>query len=249
MKTKLLAVFSFVLFVASSVLLCYGSPLRFLPLSGVKGQSRLLDCYSHYQPRTSCITNPYPTVVDVRSAKGLLVRSIRTDSRGRFRVQLRPGAYILIPRLKRRDGIHSDTTHPVRIVVAQSTLTRVTLTSYSPRFFSEYASGQILITFRDNVSEDDAQRLIESYGLVWLSHFSREFSCWVGVLAGTPADYIASLKSSEIVAWADQRGWVNDPTVPHLLVQFNTRATQQTARQLIASFPDLRLDAINVGPK
>jgi hypothetical protein len=82
-----------------------------------------------------------------------------------------------------------------------------------------------------------------------MSEFPHAFAYWVKVVSGTPTNYIASLEASDLVGWAKQRGKSDgEPGASYLLVQFTTRATQETAQQLIASFPGLQLDAFLVAP-
>jgi hypothetical protein len=112
------------------------------------------------------------------------------------------------------------------------------------------AAGEIIVGFQDTVSEAQANALVQSYDLVWLSEFPHDFAYWVKVVSGAPADYIPSLESSDVVGWAKQRGKSDgEPGVSYLLVQFNNRATQETAQQLIASLPGLQLDSFLVAPK
>jgi hypothetical protein len=111
-------------------------------------------------------------------------------------------------------------------------------------------AGEIIVGFQDTVSEAQANALMQSFDLVWVSEFSHSFAYWVKVLSGTPADYIPRLEASDIVRWAQQRGKPDGETgASYLLVQFTTAATQETAQKLITTFPGLQLDSIVLAPK
>ena len=114
----------------------------------------------------------------------------------------------------------------------------------------DYVPGDVIVGFYDNVTEDEASTLIESYGLSWESHFPNIFSFWVKVLTGSPEDYIDDLESSDIVLWADYRGNPQgEPGAKYILVQFNIKATNQTAHELIDSFSNLEVSSSNYVPK
>lgn len=53
-----------------------------------------------------------------------------------------------------------------------------------------YVPGDVIVGFHDNVSEEEANALVESYGLTWESHFPTMFSYWVEVLSGSPRDFM-----------------------------------------------------------
>jgi len=121
-----------------------------------------------------------------------------------------------------------------------------------------YVPGDVIVGFHDNVSEEEANALIESYNLVWESHFPKMFSYWVKVSSGYPEyfiydfidDFIHDLEASDIVLWAKVRGNPEgEPGADYILVQFNTSATQETAQELINSFEGLDVSSIVVASK
>lgn len=117
-----------------------------------------------------------------------------------------------------------------------------------------YVPGDVIVGFHDNVSEEEANALIESYNLVWESHFPKMFSYWVKVSSGYPEyfidDFIYDLEASDIVLWAKVRGNPEgEPGANYILVQFNTSATQETAQELINSFEGLEVSSILTAPK
>jgi len=115
---------------------------------------------------------------------------------------------------------------------------------------NDYVSGEVIVGFNDEVTEEEVDNLIKSYNLSWESHFPTMFSYWVKVLSGSPADHIAKLESSDIVFWADSRGNPNgEPGCQYILVQFNSTATVATAKQLIDSFEDLEITSLNMASK
>ena len=108
----------------------------------------------------------------------------------------------------------------------------------------DYKPGEVIVGFHDNVTEDQACALIKSYGLSFEGEFEKTFSFWVKVLKGSPKDYIDDLESSDIVSWAKWSGNPHgEPGAKYIEVQFNTRATYQTARKLIDSFKDLEVSS------
>jgi hypothetical protein len=116
----------------------------------------------------------------------------------------------------------------------------------------EYLPGDVIVGFNDNVTEEEANLFFESYNLEWESHFPKMFSIW--------ADYKPELKDMEgynvrnnlsqeivekdkednranyIVLWAEARG-------DRILIQFNTRATEETADELLSSFEGLETES------
>ena len=107
----------------------------------------------------------------------------------------------------------------------------------------DFAAGQVLVVFNENVSEDESKNLIASQGLTFISSTPKMLNYWVKVLDGHPTDYIDSIESSDIVLWAKYRGnSQGNPETEYLLVQFNLKATQQTAQDLINSFDNLEID-------
>lgn len=114
----------------------------------------------------------------------------------------------------------------------------------------DYVPGDVIVGFYDNVTEDEATALVESYGLSWESNFPKMFSFWVKVLAGSPEYYIDDLESSDIVLLADYRGNPKgEPGAKYILVQFNIKAANQTAHQLIDSFDNLEVSSSDYGLK
>ncbi|MDQ1254060.1 MAG: hypothetical protein QG646_3280 [Euryarchaeota archaeon] len=115
---------------------------------------------------------------------------------------------------------------------------------------NDYVSGDVLVGFFDEVTEEEVDNLIKSYNLSWESHFPTMFAYWVKVLSGAPADHIAKLESSDIVYWAESRGYSDgEAGCRYILVQFNSTATVATASQLIDSFENLEITSLNVAPK
>lgn len=114
----------------------------------------------------------------------------------------------------------------------------------------DFAPGEIIITFYDKVTEEEARALVKSHSLIWESHFPRLFRFWVKVLIGSPEDYIDDLESSNIVLWANHRGNPQgEPGAKYILVQFNIRATNETAHELIESFAGLKVSSSHYGLK
>jgi len=69
----------------------------------------------------------YPTSIDIRTASGHQVKTVRTDARGRFQVQLRPGKYVLTPRTTSR----AHATRPVQVNVRPAKYDSVVVRSYT----------------------------------------------------------------------------------------------------------------------
>ena len=114
----------------------------------------------------------------------------------------------------------------------------------------DYAPGEIIVGFYDTVTESEADYLVKSYNLIWVSQFPDMFAYWVKVLDGDPAYYISRLEESNIVLWAEVRGNPQgEPGATYILVQFNMNATEETAKQLINSLGGLEISSIVVFPK
>jgi len=105
--------------------------------TGVRGRSVVRACDSL---TSVCTTNPYPTTIQVRTPKGVLVTRIRTGPQGRFRASLRPGQYTLIPKTNVTTNspeaiVTSAYADPVHIVVPRSGFTTVRInyrTTFNP---------------------------------------------------------------------------------------------------------------------
>jgi hypothetical protein len=115
---------------------------------------------------------------------------------------------------------------------------------------SSYVAGDVIVGFREDVTEEQANAMFASYGLGWESHFSRLFAYWVEVMSGDPAAYVAELNRSPIVLWAKRRGNPHGtPGANYIIVMFSTRATDESAQALIDSFPGLRVTSTLSGPR
>jgi hypothetical protein len=111
-------------------------------------------------------------------------------------------------------------------------------------------AGEVIVGIRADVSLEQANSWMQSYGLIWVPSFPTTFGCWVKVLSGSPGEYIPVLEASDLVSWAKQRGKPGgEPGVAYIMVQFNELATQDTAQQLINSIPGLQVDSFVVAPK
>lgn len=113
-----------------------------------------------------------------------------------------------------------------------------------------YVLGEILVGFNDNVTEEEADNLVKSYGLTWTSHFSKLFSYWVKVIRNSEIDYMEQINNSEIVLWARNKGYSQgEAGFQYILVQFNIKATDETAQELINSFDNLEVSSKNMVQK
>lgn len=88
---------------------------------------------------------------------------------------------------------------PIREIARTGILTQVQVPLYS-------TAGEVIVGFHEEVSLEQVNALMESYGLIWRSYFPTMFSYWIRVLTGTPEDYIPQLEASDIVLWAHHRG-------------------------------------------
>ena len=107
-----------------------------------------------------------------------------------------------------------------------------------------YAPGHVVVGFADDTDEHDVVALFEAAGVPFNSHFPRMFSVPCVITSGDISHHVRTLEQSAIVLWAQQRGGM-------LLVQFNVRATMETAERLLSSIEGLQpqWDRINVAPK
>lgn len=67
---------------------------------------------------------PYQTTVSILSRSGAKLGEVRSDARGRFRVSLYPGTYVLVPKVPRNHLPHAA---PLRVTVKQRRFTSVTI--------------------------------------------------------------------------------------------------------------------------
>ena len=135
MKIKILAFLGLALVVTPSVFcqsLWVPSFPPFSP-SGVRGRSVLQSCYRAYPTGSICTTNPYQTIITVRSSTGRYITRIQTDTQGRFQAQLFPGRYTLTPYVKTGTDFTGGTfvafpyAPPVQVLVPYGRFTRATI--------------------------------------------------------------------------------------------------------------------------
>jgi len=122
----------------------------------------------------------------------------------------------------------------------------------------DFVAGDVLVGFGDNVTEEQAIAMFDSVGLKFESQFPKMFSIFANYRPEIPgqeghnirqeiADEIVK-KDREIhgaefiVLWADSR-------VNKILIQFNMRATEDSAKEFLASFEDIEIESINYGSK
>ena len=109
---------------------------------------------------------------------------------------------------------------------------------------SDYAPGRIIVGFKDDVSEQDADNLIKSHKLSWTSDFPTTFFFWVKVVGGSSDQHIRQLEQSDLVSWTRQS---NNPKgnrhVPYIGIQFNEKATENSAHELVQSIKGLEFSS------
>lgn len=122
----------------------------------------------------------------------------------------------------------------------------------------DYVPSNVIVGFHENVTEEEAIKLFDSYGLKFKSNFPKMFSVFANYkpeIIGTEgysirkeiADAIVN-KDKEIngkdfiVLWAE-------PRLGKILIQFNMLATENTAKELLNSFEGLEIESINYGSK
>ncbi|MDC3343961.1 protease complex subunit PrcB family protein [Pseudomonadales bacterium] len=135
-------------------------------------------------------------------------------------------------------------TSPYHIVAVKKSETPVEFATSVARF-SCRNPGEISVGFYDDVTEDEANALVESYGLTWEPHFPKMFSFWI-----SGALDIEALETSDIVHWVKHRSQPDG--YGNLLVQFNTKATKESARELINSLDPhgyVEITSVNEAPK
>ena len=124
----------------------------------------------------------------------------------------------------------------------------IAVTDPDPR--PQYAPGEVVVAFNDQVNEQEADAMVARVGLSWTSHFTKPFLLWVEILSGDPAEQAGRLRESPLVAWAEQRGNPNGREgAVYLAVGFNETATVETAEALIASDPERRVSSVVLPPK
>lgn len=105
-----------------------------------------------------------------------------------------------------------------------------------------YAAGEVLVAFHEGVSEQQANALFESYGLMWEPQFSRPFYFWLEVTSGDADAHAAALSQSPIVRVAEVRGNPNGSQgATYIFASFVGQATTAQAEALIGRIPSLRV--------
>lgn len=105
-----------------------------------------------------------------------------------------------------------------------------------------FAAGEILVWFKDKVTLEEAQAIVSSFGVTgsfrdvdW-----KMFSFHLKVNAGDVERVITKLKESGLVTWAEERGGINN-----IIVQFNLKATEESARNLVYSIGNIEIVSVD----
>jgi hypothetical protein len=131
--------------------------------------------------------------------------------------------------------MHADTRHIEKLVAMSALMVCVLAQSAQGAI-----PGQIIVYFRDGVSEAEAGELVDSYGLSWEPHFPVMSSYQVIVSSDSTDYYIAELESKDIVMWVDDSG--ESGGYEHLIINFREDATQAEISDLIGSFNDMEFN-------
>ena len=106
---------------------------------------------------------------------------------------------------------------------------------------SKYVPGVILVGFIEDITEEEANALVQSYGLSWESRFSKSVGAWIKVTKGSPEDYEDSLEANDLIYWADpfRKPFEYDYNTKYILIRSNKGVTEKDIRELIDSFENL----------
>jgi hypothetical protein len=137
MKTNFIVVLGIALLAAHPVAAQFWSVAAHRIPAVVMGQSILRVDYFDSEFGDYRDYSRYPASIDIRTAGGRYVTSVRTDVQGRFVVRLQPGEYIL----KQRPTSISRTAHPLRINVRSAKLVSVIIISSTDGFSGGSSSG------------------------------------------------------------------------------------------------------------
>ncbi len=118
---------------------------------------------------------------------------------------------------------------------------------------SNYVPGQLTIGFADTVTLASAKEFIAKQGLEPINlQFNSMLSMWVEIDSGTAEAHIRRLKADPTVLWAEKRGYAEadqKPNKEYLLIQFNLRASEASAKKLVDSQGGVAVKKVNSMPK
>lgn len=98
------------------------------PGTGVEGVVTLSGACPDAQDAV-CPDRPFVATVDVRDESGRQVQSVRSDEDGRFRVDLDPGAYTLVPVVAESGAPPTAAPQSVEVVAGRYTSVRISYDS------------------------------------------------------------------------------------------------------------------------
>jgi hypothetical protein len=115
----------------------------------------------------------------------------------------------------------------------------------------DYVPGDVLVGVPKWLWSSEIVTFFEPYCMATEVGRSLDlFSMWIVVLEGDVGQVINELESSDIVMWADQRGWSGGPVSgATVLVQFNLSATINAARDLVDSIEGVEWLKTGLKPK
>ncbi len=112
-----------------------------------------------------------------------------------------------------------------------------------------YVRGVVLVGFYDNVTLEQANSLVESFGLTWENHFPTSFAAWIEV-SSNAEQYVAELTASPIVSWAEISGKNGgDPAKTYIIAQSKVNVTQLQMEALVAGMSDAKIVEYAVASK
>lgn len=113
----------------------------------------------------------------------------------------------------------------------------------------DYASGELIVNVNDWFSDTEFLEILSPYCLeAEVSPSVNDFSMWTDLLEGDPSDVIEILEASELVQWADVRGYSGAYQGTPILIEFNLSATVNDAQDLIDSVDGLQWLSTSLAP-
>lgn len=104
----------------------------------------------------------------------------------------------------------------------------------------DYVPGEIIVSFNNEVSLEEADNLVNSFNLTWEDHFPTSLSVWMEVEEGEYEEYVTLLESYSIVRWAEMRGYSNgEPDKTYIIAHID--GTQKDADDLINSIDGITI--------
>lgn len=130
---------------------------------------------------------------------------------------------------------------------------------------ASFLNGEILVGFHDNITETEAETMVNSFDLTWESKFPELFGIWAEYKPEIKGEEGWSLRNqmAEKIVEEDKKlakepytnylvlntGVVTHNDTQRILITFNIRATEEQAKEFISQFDGVMFVSFHYGPK